>query len=158
MKIPDQVAELLKRVCEHEFVTFTTLAREGWPHARPMDLLAIEEGDESLLLGSVNPGATADNLRKNRRAELLAVEREGDAKVGYTLEGWAEYIGDPNSREVQAARAMDLTRPVSGVFRFHVQRVRVATPLKENTGQFLEGSQPRREPLFRPIDFDVPRE
>ncbi len=123
-----------------------------------MDLLVIEDGSESVLLGSVNPGATADNVRKNRRAELLVTERQGDVKEGYTLEGWAEYIGDPSSAEVRAARAMAPARPVSGVFRLHVQRVRVATPLANDTGRFLPGGRPRREPPFRPIDFDVPGE
>ena len=31
----------------------------------------------------------------------------------------------------------------------------VATPLQENTGELVPGSEPRRQPLFRATDFDV---
>jgi hypothetical protein len=118
-----------------------------------MDLFAIEEDGEGILFASVNPGATVENLRRNRRAEVLVAERE--PKEGYTLEGWVEYIADAQAPEVQAVQALDPARPVAGVFRFRVRRVRVATPLQENTGELVPGSEPRRQPLFRATDFDV---
>jgi hypothetical protein len=153
MRIPDPIVEMLARRGEGHVVTLTTLGREGWPHARPMDLVAVTPDGEGLLFGSVNAGETADNLRKDRRA-AVAVARHAP-REGYGLEGWAEYVDRPDAPEVAAAKALDPGRPVVGAFLFHVQRVRVATPLAEETGQFLPGGQPRQPPPYRPIDFDV---
>src|SRR5436190_1389652 len=116
MRIPDQVLEMLKRAQERQFVTFTTLGKDNWPHARPMDLFAIEEDGGGILFASVNPGTTLENLRRNRRAEVLVAEREPMA--GYTLEGWVEYIADARAPEVQVVRAMDPAGPGGGVVRF----------------------------------------
>jgi hypothetical protein len=154
MKIPERVAEMLASAGEHNFVTLTTLGGEGWPHSRPMDVFAITADGEAILFPCVNPGATVENLHRNRRAEIALAERE--AREGYTLEGWAEYIAHPEAEEVKAARALVPERPVIGAFLFHVQRVRVSTPLVPETGQLMPGSQPRRQPAYSPLDFDVP--
>jgi hypothetical protein len=153
MRLPDNVLAVLGDACERDVLTLATVGRDGWPHARPMDLVGVADDGETLLLGAVAAGETADNLRKDHRAAVTVARRE--PKAGYGLEGWAEYVSDPRAPEVLAARALDPDRPVVGAFLFHVQRVRVATPLAPDTGVTLPGSEPRQPPAYRPIDFDA---
>jgi general stress protein 26 len=139
MKIPMEVQRALQNAREYHFVTLTTLGQEGWPHTRPMSLVRVADDGESLLFAAVNPGDTADNLSRNRRAEVLIARRD-PVKEGYNLEGWAEYLDDPRDAAVQVARGMSRWDPVMGAFRFHVERIRVATPLDTRTGALLPGS------------------
>lgn len=153
MKIPENILQLMAEAAAHSTVTLTTLGADGWTHTRPMDLVTVGPDGESLIFGSVNAGDTASNLRKQRRAEVMVARRH--PSEGYTLEGWAEYLEDDLREVVQIAKAIDPERPVSGTFWFHAQRIRVATPLSEETGSMLTGSQARRQQPFKATDFNA---
>src|SRR5581483_2494515 len=142
MKIPEQVVAALHQAREHHFLTLSTLGRSGWPHTRPMHVAIVGADGETLLFASRNPGDTAANLRRNRRAEVLVAHR-GPIGTGFNLEGWAEYREEAGSVEWQALAAYAPDFPIVGVFVFSVQRIRVATPARPETGQLLPGGEQR---------------
>jgi predicted pyridoxine 5'-phosphate oxidase superfamily flavin-nucleotide-binding protein len=124
----------MKTAMRDTYIPFATISSEGEPHIRPFNIAKLLDDRRTIILPAFRGGKTANNLKNNPRAAILIVDK--DERIGYNIEGHAEYIDDEHSPYIALAKKLMPEYPIKAAFKLRVEDIYIATP-GHNAGKRL---------------------